>query len=317
MLLMPLTGMAKCEGRFINPITDVCWSCLFPLTLGSAKLASSKLPDTKNPKNPVCACTVGNVPKVGLSVGFWEPLYLVDVTRTPFCFPSLGGFKLDVGLNKRQGATSNTVGGKESEYHVHMIPFPLLTMLDMLTDGMCSEDPDWMVSPLSELDPTWQNEVLAAWQHPEALAVSNPIMIETCALDCMKANVGLPLNKLFWCQGCQGALYPFTGRVSSHVGGVQASSLLAGRMLAKQHRLGLLQRASGTKPVDVCLKQRALWFPKNTYRLSMVYPKPTVGDRGCMPLGRSTVLWEGGHEYPVKGEDFSWLVWRKRNCCAF
>ncbi|MGH6977792.1 MAG: hypothetical protein ACRED4_00630, partial [Brevundimonas sp.] len=23
-----------CSGRFVNPITDVCWSCLFPLTLG-------------------------------------------------------------------------------------------------------------------------------------------------------------------------------------------------------------------------------------------------------------------------------------------
>ena len=28
---------APCEGRFVNPITDVCWSCLFPLTLGLTK----------------------------------------------------------------------------------------------------------------------------------------------------------------------------------------------------------------------------------------------------------------------------------------
>ncbi|KAA1732316.1 conjugal transfer protein TraU, partial [Klebsiella pneumoniae] len=25
----------SCEGRFVNPITDVCWRCIFPLSLGS------------------------------------------------------------------------------------------------------------------------------------------------------------------------------------------------------------------------------------------------------------------------------------------
>ena len=27
-----------CHGQFMNPITDICWSCMFPLTLGSATL---------------------------------------------------------------------------------------------------------------------------------------------------------------------------------------------------------------------------------------------------------------------------------------
>ncbi|EHP6276702.1 TraU family protein [Escherichia coli] len=26
---------SACEGRFVNPITDICWSCIFPLSLGS------------------------------------------------------------------------------------------------------------------------------------------------------------------------------------------------------------------------------------------------------------------------------------------
>jgi conjugal transfer pilus assembly protein TraW len=29
-----------CHGRFMNPITDICWSCMFPLTIGSASLLS-------------------------------------------------------------------------------------------------------------------------------------------------------------------------------------------------------------------------------------------------------------------------------------
>ncbi|MDO2182342.1 hypothetical protein Q2446_26260, partial [Escherichia coli] len=28
---------SACEGRFGNPITAVCWSCIFPLSLGTVK----------------------------------------------------------------------------------------------------------------------------------------------------------------------------------------------------------------------------------------------------------------------------------------
>lgn len=30
---------SACEGRFVNPITDICWSCIFPLSLGSIKVS--------------------------------------------------------------------------------------------------------------------------------------------------------------------------------------------------------------------------------------------------------------------------------------
>ncbi len=30
---------AACESRFVNPITDICWSCIFPLSLGSTKVS--------------------------------------------------------------------------------------------------------------------------------------------------------------------------------------------------------------------------------------------------------------------------------------
>ena len=28
----------SCTGKFVNPITDVCWSCLFPLSVGGAHI---------------------------------------------------------------------------------------------------------------------------------------------------------------------------------------------------------------------------------------------------------------------------------------
>ena len=60
---------ATCKGKFANPITDICWSCMFPLTIGGATLASMDQEDTANPNGMGCYC--GNPPKAGMKVSFW------------------------------------------------------------------------------------------------------------------------------------------------------------------------------------------------------------------------------------------------------
>jgi len=58
---------------------------------------------------------------------------------------------------------------------------------------------------------------------------------------------------------------------------------------------------------------------KQAYKAELTYPIPaTEQDLGrcCQPLGRSTIVWGAGKEYPVRGEDFSFLLFRKRNCCV-
>ena len=48
----------------------------------------------------------------------------------------------------------------------------------------------------------------------------------------------------------------------------------------------------------------------------MTQPVPAVDPfTGCNPTGRSSVLWETLRELPVAGENFGYLLWRKRNCC--
>ncbi|EKE01925.1 MAG: TraU, partial [uncultured bacterium] len=44
---------AKCEGSFVNPITDICWDCLFPISIGSMNVVSGDYPDTDNPALPI------------------------------------------------------------------------------------------------------------------------------------------------------------------------------------------------------------------------------------------------------------------------
>src|SRR5438309_5880624 len=77
-------GSATCTGKFPNPITDICWSCILPLSIGSASIANfGDQEDIPNPSGPVCSCGVN--PTIGLSVGFWEPARHVEAVRKPFC----------------------------------------------------------------------------------------------------------------------------------------------------------------------------------------------------------------------------------------
>ena len=102
--LLPMVAWAgpTCHGKFMNPITDICWSCAFPMSIGSLPMIVDSQDDTPNPSSPVCFCD--NPPRVGLSIGFWEPVRLVDVTRTPFCMVGLGGISLDPGVEVPRAA---------------------------------------------------------------------------------------------------------------------------------------------------------------------------------------------------------------------
>ena len=101
------------------------------------------------------------------------------------------------------------------------------------------------------------------------------------------------------------------------MGGVQASTLLAERMAFKLHSEGLLWDSTGQNGIALCYQTQAPIIPKSRYRYQMVNPLPTTGKGGCFPFGRTTSLWGSNHEYPYKGEDFGYLIWRKKNCCSF
>ena len=47
---------AKCVGRFVNPISDICWSCIFPITIGGMRVSASG-EDTENLREILCACS--------------------------------------------------------------------------------------------------------------------------------------------------------------------------------------------------------------------------------------------------------------------
>ena len=312
-----------CHGSFINPITDVCWSCLFPMSIGSFAPFKGAMPDTDNPKLPVCSC-IAPAPlfrRVGITVGYWEPIALVDITRHPYCMVNLGT-KFPFGNETSTGyAESANTKQNSSFYYAHWYIYPLIYWLNLLTDFACVDKIEFDVAYLTELDPAWDDDEIAFFLNPEVAIFANPVAQIACAADAVKSAIGLPIDALFWCAGSHGSMYPLDGKVQEHVGGVASSTLLTERMTYKLHREMLLWDStgdvSGFADESLCHQHPAPILPKSRYRYQMVNPLPTTGKGGCFPFGRTTAIWGVGKEFPYKGEDFGYLVWRKRNCCMF
>lgn len=304
-----------CQGKFANPITDICWSCMFPLNLGGNTMMSMGQEDTPNPSGFICTCN--DPPKVGVSISFWEPVRRVDVTRSQYCFVSLGGMKLDPGIRAPEGEVrlqaDNT---RQSQYQVHWYVDPVLYYLEVLLDFACLEQSSFDVAYITEVDPTWNDDELTLLLNPETFLFGNPIAQAACAGDCVLSSTGFGSNALFWCAGCQGSIYPFNGHVQAHISHVQASSLLVQRMTAKLHRELLMW---GTTGVDgMCGAYPLPVMDKTQYKYHMLYPIPQtdqIDGKCCQPYGRTTAIWGAGKSFPYVGEDFAYEVFRKRNCC--
>jgi conjugal transfer pilus assembly protein TraU len=96
---------------------------------------------------------------------------------------------------------------------------------------------------------------------------------------------------------------------------VQNIVLMAEKTLAKMYRQLQLFNTSG--PESICQPTPAPIIKKSQYRTQIVNPvSATSVALGCNPLGRSTMLYESGRIKPSAGEEFGFLIWRKRNCCV-
>ena len=65
----------QCTGRMVNPITDICWACILPISIGAAPVVPGKTADTTNFPSPLCFCPAPPpiFVRPGVAVGFWEP----------------------------------------------------------------------------------------------------------------------------------------------------------------------------------------------------------------------------------------------------
>jgi conjugal transfer pilus assembly protein TraU len=316
LLIASSSFAATCKGKFANPVTDICWSCVFPIYIAGAKINPFQQEDANLVSGaPICWCR--NPPKIGVKVSFWEPLRRVDVVREPFCMTSLGGVKMDPGFDAPQHGRSNTdAQTKSSFYQAHWYIDPVIFYLQAVLDNSCLENLSFDVAYLTELDPLWNDDELTRILNPDVYLFANLPARAACAADCVTATAGFPNNLFYWCGGCQGSMYPLNGNVGAHVGGVQASSLIVQRLTAKMHREGLMWGAHGE--AGLCGYYPIPIMDKTAYKYNMLYPIPQtkkIAGKCCQPFGRTTTLWGAGREFPFEGEDFAYQIFRKRNCC--
>ena len=307
-----------CEGSFVNPITDVCWRCLFPMTIGSAPVVAGEHADTENPVSPIQVCDMELPPyfRIGMSLGYWEPTNIVDATRTPFCLVNLGGVKIDVGaMSARVNGSNTSTKGKldGAIYNVHWYVYPVIYWLNLIMSATCMQKGNFDIAYLSELDPTWDDDALNIIINPEVALFANPITQIACAVDGILAMnpKGMTLDPLFWCMGNHGSSYPYNGYTQNDKGAVSSSILAAERMAFKLHREAIVWDSIGVD-FAVCHDYPYPIMRKSRYRYQMVNTIPDVKD--CYPLGHMVDTWQMGHNTPVGGNNFGYLIWKKRNC---
>jgi conjugal transfer pilus assembly protein TraU len=316
------TRAGVCVGRFANPVTDICWSCAFPLKIAGRDVIRMDQEDAvtiggkpSSPGGLFCICT--NPLFCGVKTSFWEPARRIDVTRTPYCFVSLGGISINPGIPAPSGEVRITPDGRQNSiYQAHWYIDPIFYWLGIILDNPCMEKAEFDLAYMTELDPTWQNDELSFLLNPEVALFSNPIAQAACAGDCVLSTLGFGSDLLFWCAGCQGSIYPLNGHVGAHASAIQASSLIVQRFVAKGHRMGILQGTGGSDAM--CGYQYMPLMDKGQYKYHMLYPvaqTQKIAGRCCQPLGRTTVLWGAGRSIPYIGEDFAYMIFRKRDCC--
>ncbi|RIY35873.1 TraU family protein [Psittacicella gerlachiana] len=295
-------------------LTDICWDCLFPIKIAGASITGREQREdipAGAVSSPGCACRQkADLPRVGYTLGFWQPVRLVELVRTPGCMLSLNGTKTSIGRKQQLGTRgSQELGQGISFYHYHLYSFPLLQILGLFNRDLCFSNEFSSIDILyaSEIDPSWNYPEIAQLVFPETQLFSNRASVATCSADTL-ANLGQRTsNGLFWCAGTWGTLYPLSGFEVSVGSGARITSLLATRALASSHRRGFEPQTMGKE--SLCRLQPSFKFVPEQYRFSMLYPMPQNSKH---PIGKSPFLWGEASG----AEDAVYVIWRWRDCCS-
>lgn len=314
-ILSANAAVATCQGNFVNPITDICWDCMFPVAIGGMTVVPGAYHSNIPTSSPVCLCKTDTLPRVGITFSYWEPFALEDVTATPMCMVNMGGISLPIpGLENDMGGEGNALNNSSEDpnpfYWVHYYQYPLLYWLNIITDVGCMDTGNFDIAYLTELDPTWNNDLLGFVLNPEAVLFGNPIAQASCVADAAAATLKHPIDAMFWCMGAQGSAYPLTGNIAGTSSTISGSVLEGERMNYKLHREGLLW---DTWANNLCQPLPSPILPKSHYAYQMVNTVPDA--LSCHSYGDTSILWESGHDNPMEHGNFGYLIWRERNCC--
>jgi len=320
---------ANCSGRFINPVTDPCWRCTFPLRIGATKIWGLDQADNDSSlqNSMACSCADG---AYGLNIGLWEPAHVMDVSTSAFCTPSLGG-EIIPGLDSLPGASDGGVAMRPGEpgqsnalFHFFAYRNPILVAMNFMSDNPCLEHKPFDLLDMSAANPTWADEALGAILQPDSFlfgtlaAVLVGIPHGVCSTLQSEDPVCMTLRRwAYWSNGFNSQTFPLSGFRSDHYSYTGSAQTIMKRGLTVQHRTLRVWGTSGK--LGMCSQFPQLMMDDTDYKVSMLYPMaqstPGVDGRCCQPMGASDMVWGAGRTWPVTGEDQSYLVFKKRDCC--
>jgi len=296
---IPCVQAEESKGQFFNPITDICWRCTMPIYFAGANTTPSAK-DFINHKKALCHCPGGIV---GVPVSYFEPKKIIEVTTVPFKMVAFGGGTISKTAKKR---------GTRHAYHVHFYTYPALQLLNLAEHYACSSGGDFSLGYMSEFDPFWFDDSWNMILHPDSVLFGTTLAHAACVPDAIFSTLHKPTDKLPWCSGSQGSLYPMNGFVNHVRGPVQASSLMVHRLLGKLHRWGW---AKTFEEGNYCEKTYSMYPRKTAYKIQVALPiKQTT--KKCPPLGANEYDWGFMKTYPGKGESFAYVIWERSHCCV-
>lgn len=262
--------------------------------------------------------------QTGVRVSFWEPVRVVEVVKDSWCFPFL--FSTDLGEEDKagdagQGLRKSKDGSNEildeasrtAFWQVHYYIFPVLAVLELLTDFICMDMSGFDLAYVTEVDPRWDDEELGALLSPESVLFSNPVTQLACIPDAMATTLKSTIDLLYWCQGGWDTIFPLSGYVS-HTSYIESEAAAMGRTIFNLHRNFVLWGTIGENAL--CQRYPMPIWRKSQYRWQLMWPRR---DNTCRVLGESDLFWSSMKNPPTPKtnmDNFVNLLWRKRNCCA-
>lgn len=287
---------AKVFGK--NLISGICWSSMFPIYFSNVQYGGNGQPGYHDRYTgmygfPICSCRGNNAldgATWGFPISFYMPAKLIEVTRRPYCSPTLGGaqFKgLSAAFGPRgilggvnsSGSSRNRRGGF---YNWNLFSFPILQMMQVLNFPKCvTEDRlDLDLLQSSVVYPNWYNAEIAAFLNPELSLFTNPAAFLAMPLSSALANLNTESgNKIddtmYWVAGSWGMLLPFTGDIPGVSGFVTGHSLVNTRALAMLSRIGFLKSTAGAGHAGGrCERQPMPLLQKSQFKYAMLFPVP-------------------------------------------
>lgn len=310
--LMADKARAACtDSSMINPINDIVWDCIFPISIAGIPLDFGEHPPDNERGGFFCECPGQGITGMGFQVSFWEPARMIDTVQDAWCFPGLG-------MSMSAGAGSGYVGGGSYQSnatrniafgHYHYYIMPVWAILDLFTDIPClSDETSFDLAMVSEVRPDWHDDLTAAQYYPETALMANPFTVLACMADAAAATVQRPIDALYWCMGAWGTTYPMTGHITAK-DFVAANAGIAGKAMFVQARTAMLP----DRAVNYCGTTLLPIWNKSHWRIQQSDP---VVDNRCHAIGHPGILWTSRKNPVGRGDNFSWVLFRKVNCCV-